>query len=223
MAMQLSKGNIAARVGRSMWYLLLLFFAWLMWLITLQYIPVQSDVAFLNVKQDVIRFTHYRLAFFAHVYSSMLVLIAGIIQFSGWVKRHFLQVHRISGRIYVFTILIISGPTGLIMGYYGNGGWIAQTAFCLLAILWIIFTFKGFVSIRSGNVSAHRKWMYRSYALTLSAISLRLWKWLLVYLFEPRPMDVYQVVAWLGWVGNLLIAEVVIYYLFNKHKPVVTL
>lgn len=222
MAMQLNKGNIALRIGKSIWYLLLLVFAWLMWLITLQYIPAKEDAAFLNVKQDVIGFTHYRLAFFTHVYSSMLVLMAGMIQFSGWMKGYFPRVHKISGRIYVFTILMVSGPTGLIMGYYGNGGWIAQIAFCLLAVLWIIFTGKGFIAVRSGNITAHRKWMYRSYALTLSAISLRLWKWLLVYLFEPRPMDVYQVVAWLGWIGNLLMAEIMICYIFNKRRSTIT-
>jgi hypothetical protein len=53
--------------------------------------------------------------------------------------------------------------------------------------------------------------MYRSFALTLSAITLRLWKYLLVGVFHPRPMDVYQVVAWLGWTLNLIVAEWIIY------------
>jgi uncharacterized membrane protein len=215
--MQINKANIT-RVGKSIWLLLLLFFSWLMLLITLQYIPARKDVAFLNIKQDVIGLWHYRLAFFAHVYSSLFVLLAGIIQFSNYVRSKIPIVHKVSGRIYVTVILFISGPTGLIMGYYGNGGIIAQTAFCLLAILWMLLTWKGFTAIRAGDVWQHRRWMYRSYALTLSAISLRLWKWLLVYLFAPKPMDVYQVVAWLGWVGNLLIAEIFIYYIYRIHK-----
>jgi len=31
-------------------------------------------------------------------------------------------------------------------------------------------------------------------------------------------MDVYHVVSWLGWVGNLLIAELYIYYRISKRK-----
>jgi hypothetical protein len=31
-------------------------------------------------------------------------------------------------------------------------------------------------------------------------------------------MDVYHVVSWLGWTGNLLVAELVIYFAFTKHK-----
>jgi hypothetical protein len=49
-----------------------------------------------------------------------------------------------------------------------------------------------------------------SYALTLSALSLRALKWLLVFLFAPAPMDVYHIVSWLGWTGNLLVAEIII-------------
>ncbi len=57
--------------------------------------------------------------------------------------------------------------------------------------------------------------MLRSFALTFSAITLRFWKVILVYLFQPAPMDVYQIIAWLGWIPNLLIVE---YYLYNQLK-----
>jgi hypothetical protein len=52
--------------------------------------------------------------------------------------------------------------------------------------------------------------MYRSYALAVSAITLRLWKVVLVYFFQPNPMDVYEVIAWLGWVPNLILIEILI-------------
>jgi hypothetical protein len=102
------------------------------------------------------------------------------------------------------------------MGVYGNGGLISQSAFCLLAVLWIFFTLKAVLAAMAGRFAVHKAWMYRSYALTLSAISLRFWKWLIVLLFQPRPMDVYHVVSWLGWVGNLLIAELIIYFSYRK-------
>ena len=52
--------------------------------------------------------------------------------------------------------------------------------------------------------------MYRSYALAVSAITLRLWKVFLVYFFQPNPMDIYEVIAWLGWVPNLILIEILI-------------
>lgn len=187
-----------------------LFFAWLMLLITLQYIPMRNDAAFLQTKQEEIVHGYYRIAFFAHVYSSMFALIAALTQFSATILRRQTALHRYMGKLYVAIVLFVSAPSGLIMGYFANGGITARISFCLLAILWLFFTYKGYTTIRIGAVAAHRRWMYRSYALTLSAISLRLWKWLIVLAFEPRPMDTYRIVAWLGWVLNLLIAEWII-------------
>lgn len=63
--------------------------------------------------------------------------------------------------------------------------------------------------------------MMRSYALTLSAITLRAWKYAVVFLFEPRPMDLYRVVAWLGFVPNVLLVEWLIYRRKRKSRPVV--
>ena len=61
--------------------------------------------------------------------------------------------------------------------------------------------------------------MIRSFALTLSAITLRLWKYLIVLAFQPRPMDVYHIVAWLGWVVNLIIAEIIIFKYIKYRNP----
>ena len=52
--------------------------------------------------------------------------------------------------------------------------------------------------------------MIRSYALTLSAISLRLFKFGIVTVLELPPMDTYKIVSVLGWGINLIIAELII-------------
>ncbi|WP_425607794.1 DUF2306 domain-containing protein [Pinibacter soli] len=74
-------------------------------------------------------------------------------------------------------------------------------------MLWIYFTTKAFLTAKQKDFKAHERFMIRSYALTLSAITLRAWKYLLVALFHPRPMDVYMIVAWMGWVLNIAFAE----------------
>lgn len=213
--MQAGKYSYLKKTGYVAWYGSLLFFSYLMLLITLQYIPARLDVAFLRVKEDVVGFLHYRISFFAHVYAGMFILLSGMLQFPSYVRRRFPAVHRWSGRVYAYGIILIAGPAGFVMGIYGNGGWISRSAFCILAVLWIYSTIRGVLAARAGKITVHKTWMYRSYALTLSAISLRLWKWLIVLLFAPRPMDVYHIVSWLGWTGNLLIAELIIYFSFK--------
>lgn len=196
--------------------LLYIFFCYQMLLITLQYIPYNTDVAFLRIKQDVIDIPFYKIAFFTHVYTAMFVLPAGLTQFSAYIRKHYAELHRITGWVYAFTVVILAGPSGFYMGVYANGGMISQIAFCILAVLWIYFTAMAIVRAKQNNFKSHREYLIRSFALTLSAITLRAWKYILVFLFEPRPMDVYQLVAWLGWIPNLLIAEIIITKLNKK-------
>lgn len=195
------------------------FFCYLMLRITWQYIPYDTDVAFLRIKQDEIAMVYYKIAFFVHVYTSMFALLAAFTQFSDYILKKHPKIHRLAGYLYIITIVLLSGPSGLIMGYHANGGWSSQLAFCLLSILWIYFTAMAFIKIKAKDVITHKKYMYRSFALTLSAITLRLWKYVLVAIFLPKPMDVYRWVAWLGWVVNLIIAEILIFRFSNRKNP----
>ncbi len=73
---------------------------------------------------------------------------------------------------------------------------------------------------RQKDFKKHRQYMIRSYALTLSALTLRAWKYAINNTMHLPPMDVYRVVAWLGWGLNLVIAEY--YLLTTKGTKVVT-
>lgn len=198
--------------------LVLLFFGWLMLRITLQYVPAQDDVAFLQIKQDVVAITHWKIAFFVHVYSSLFVLAAGFTQFSSSLRRSYPTVHRWMGRLYIFDILLVTGPASFIMALYSNGGISSHFAFGILAILWIATTALSLRAVLRRKFLSHRDWIVRSYALTLSAVTLRAWKLMLAIFFHPHPMDLYRLVAWLGWVPNLILAEALIRYCF-KTKP----
>lgn len=187
------------------------YFFWLMIEITLQYLPVNTDVAFLSIKQDYVHLLHYRIAFFVHVFSALFVLLAGYTQFSDSIRQKYPKAHRQLGWLYVIVTVFLAGPSGFVIGIYANGGLSSRIAFCLLAILWVLFTIISVVRIIKKQVLSHRVWMIRSFSLALSAITLRAWKYILVALFHPKPMDVYQVVAWLGWTLNLIIAEFIIF------------
>ena len=199
--------------------LLLAFFCWLMADITMAYIPYNTDVGFLRIKQEYISIDQWRIAFFIHVYASMWVLFAGFTQFSKWLLRNKPKLHRSLGYIYVVDVLLITGPSGLLMGFYANGGLLSRIGFIALAILWILFTAIALIKAKQKKFKAHRKYMILSYAMTLSAITLRAWKYAITNTMTLPPMDVYRVVAWLGWVGNLVVALWVINRTKNKKIP----
>jgi len=184
--------------------------------ITLQYFPINFDVAFLRIKQQYVVHAHYKIAFYTHVTFSVFSLFAGFTQFSKRIRIKQPRIHKIMGWIYLVSILLFAAPSGLIIGYYANGGFWSQLAFCLLAIGWFWFSVQALVAIQQKKYKKHQIFMIRSFALTLSAITLRLWKYIIVLVFQPRPIDVYQLVAWLGWVLNLIIAEIIIIKYIKK-------
>ena len=192
------------------------YFSFLLLLITLQYLPYNTDVAFLRIKQDVIGLTYYKIAFFTHVYTSFFLMILGAFQFIVPVKKQTKIMHRISGRLYGFIVVFCSGPSGLIMAYHANGGVVAKISFVILSFLWVYFTIMAVKYAIKKQLVLHQKFALRSFALTMSAISLRLFKYLIVASFHPQQMDAYRIVAWLGWTFNLLLAEIIIFYKYPK-------
>lgn len=196
----------------------LAFFSFLMLRIIYAYIPMQTDVAFLQLKQQYIHITEWRIAFFVHVFSSLLVLFAGFTQFSKKLLKQKPKLHRALGYIYVTDILLVTGPAGLLMSFYANGGISSRIGFVLLSFLWMVFTAVALYKAITKKFAAHRVFMIRSFALTLSAISLRIWKVVLAAFTTIPPMDRYRIIAWLGWTLNLLIAEWIIYQYFKKKK-----
>ena len=200
-------------IYRGVLFSAFIYFFGLMLKITLDYVPTSSNVSFLMIKQtEVTTRPAYLHLFYIHVYSSIFALMAGFIAvFSDQNQRY---LHRFSGRIYVFLSLLFSSLSGVYIGVFANGGLVAKVSFVLLGLLWFYTTYRSYKEIIKRNVQQHKFWMWRSYALALSAITLRMWKVILVYLFHPNPMDVYQIIVWLGWVPNLLLVE----YLIKKKK-----
>lgn len=190
------------------------YFFWLMLRITLEYIPLKTDVSFLMIKQtEVHERPEYLTFFYTHVYTSIFVLLSGFLAIT---RKDFgiKNFHRFSGMVYIIILLIFSAPSGIYMGVFANGGFYSKISFVLLGSLWWFTTFKAYQMARQKKFRQHRQWMWRSFALTLSAVTLRMWKVIIVYLFHSNPMDVYQIIAWLGWVPNILLIE---YLIAKKH------
>ena len=181
--------------------------------IIMPYLSWKWNVDFLMTKQFIIHLDHYRFAFYIHIFSSLVILFSGAFLFSSYVLKHYSKLHRNIGKVYVGLLLGLSAPSGLIMAYYANGGIWVKISFLILTPLWWYFTYKGYTSIRHKKVKAHKAWMTRSYALTLSAISLRGYQFIFGYTIEMNPEMQYLLISWISWVGNLLIAEVYIRYL----------
>jgi hypothetical protein len=196
---------------------LLLYASWLMLLLSLPYTSFDRHVDFLMTKQLVYHLRYWRISFYTHVFLSIFVLLTGLIQCSLYLLKKYPGLHRWSGKMYVLVVLLFSGPSGLIMGFYANGGIPARISFVVLATLWMAFTFMGWRYALQHHWQKHAAMMVRSYALTLSAISLRFYAFIIgTFHLAIHPVQAYILISWLSWTLNLIIAEVIIRWGFEK-------
>nr|WP_294861983.1 DUF2306 domain-containing protein [uncultured Fluviicola sp.] len=189
----------------------ILYASYLLLLLSLPYLDMRRGVDFLKTKQLIYHIKHWRYSFYIHVFTSILVITSGLFQFSKTILNKYTGIHRASGFIYLVTTLLISGPAALVMSFYANGGYPAQASFVILSILWLGCTFLAYYFVRKKEYESHGKWMVRSYALTLSAVSLRLYSYLFnVFYFSMDPVDLYILLSWMSWIPNLIVSEILI-------------
>jgi uncharacterized membrane protein len=156
----------------------------------------------------------------AHVVFSSVAMVTGVFQVWPWFRGRFRSAHRILGRVYVFLGCIPGGLSGLVIAVYTPFGPVAQVSSSILAILWLVFTVNGFRHARARRFAEHRRSMIRSFTLTMSIISNRLWGALATIFLLPRIDSTFQgseiafdhavsgLATWLGWTVPLLLVEV---------------
>ena len=113
--------------------------------------------------------------------------------------------------MYVASVLL-SGCAGFGIAFAASGGLMGQLGFGTLSILWLFTTVQAFQAIRKRNISQHQNWMTRSYALCFAAVTLRLWLPIFLGAFGMSFDVAYPIIAWLCWVPNLAVAELIIGY-----------
>lgn len=144
-----------------------------------------------------------------HAGFAATALLTGVIQFSRKIRQSRPAVHRVTGRIYVVGCLI-GAPAGLILAFGSAAGPVATAGFGTLAILWFVSSAIGWQRAWNRQFIEHRRWMIRSWALTLSAVTLRLYLPVSEIAAFPE-VTAYRAISFLCWVPNLLIAEVLLW------------
>ena len=143
---------------------------------------------------------------YAHTLGGTIAMLIGPFQFLSAIRRRVPAVHRWLGRIYLACVAA-GGLAGL---YLSPGSYAKNTygvAFVALALAWLYTGTKAYLTIRGGDVAAHRRWMIRNYALTYAAVTLRLEMPALIIFAGMAPIMALNIVGWLCWVPNLLVVE----------------
>ncbi len=109
-----------------------------------------------------------RLLFVPHAIGGVLAMVIGPVQFSTRLRRRHLELHRVLGRVYAYSVLVatvtavaISWSRPLFLATLVQSG------------AWFVCTLFAIITARNGYLVLHRQWMIRSYAMTFTFISLR--------------------------------------------------
>lgn len=174
------------------------------------YFVMDESQGFLSQKSpELLESTVWNIAFRLHIFLGGIALLTGWSQFSNRLRTTKLSLHRTLGKIYIAAVLI-SGLAGLYIAFYATGGVISQWGFSLLAVAWLTTTSIAFGKIRAMNIDSHKRWMIRSYALAFAAVTLRIYMPFMQAVMGMEFIDAYRIVAWLCWVPNLLVAELLV-------------
>lgn len=190
----------------------ILIFTFIMLTKVVPYMSFEYAINFLGTKTDeVLQKPYFMWAFYIHITSSLFVMGGGVFQFFPSLLKNYPRWHRNIGKMYIFFILLLAAPSGLVLAVYANGGLAAKVGFTLQCIVWWTVTYLAWNEIMHKRLESHTNMMIRSFAVTLAAMSLRCESYVMFYYFGTKPIETYLTVTWLSWVGNLLIAETLIF------------
>jgi len=154
-------------------------------------------------------FEAHRIGVYAHVFGAAFALLLGPFQFSARLRKARTEIHRCLGRLYLLLGVGIGGISGLYLAAHAYGGAIGRMGFGVLAITWLYTGVRAYLAVRARKYPEHRAWMVRNFALAFAAVTLRIYLGLAVAIgwsFEAA----YPVIAWICWVPNMLLAEILV-------------
>ncbi len=150
-----------------------------------------------------------------HAGMGAVALLVGPFQFLPRLRRFHTKLHRTIGVVYLVTCLV-SGFAGLLLAFGSSSGIGATLGFGSVAIIWISSTMAGFITAMRRDFTAHRRWMVRSFALTFSAVTLRLML-PLDDVFGLPFQTWFVIISFLCWIPNLMVAE--LYLILTGPRP----
>ena len=196
---------------KVLFWLPVTFFSLLLVYNTLPYFSFNKDFSFIEERDFLFQNNFYNTCFYIHILAGMFCISTSLIQFSRMILKKARAIHRWSGKVYVFVVLFLGAPTGLYMSFFAKGSFWERALFMFMAMFWFFTTLKGLQMILKKNVLAHKLWMIRSYAMAMTAVTFRVYH-LIFYIMDWDHLRNYEISLWISVLGNMLIAESIIYF-----------
>jgi uncharacterized membrane protein len=156
-------------------------------------------------------FARHPILTMMHIVPGLLFMILGPFQFSESIRARHVHWHRWNGRMFM-TIGFIIGVSALLMSFTMQSiGGVNQAAATILFGFFFLFALsKAFWHIRRRQVTLHRQWMIRAFAIGLAVATIR--PIVGIFFATSRfsglmPAQFFGTAFWIGFVLHLIAAE----------------
>lgn len=197
--------------------LIVIFFSCLLVFNTIPYFTFGRHYSFIQERILLFEIPFYVICFYTHIAAGSFCILSALLQFSAFILKKQRSLHIWSGRIYVMVVLVVAAPTGMFMAFFAKGSNAERALFMLMALIWFYTTARGLQTVLEKKILAHKQWMLRSYSMAMTAVTFRIYHLLFYYLGWSH-LENYEISLWISVVGNILMAEAIIYYKNNNYK-----
>tara|TARA_R110002073_G_scaffold14554_1_gene59321 strand:- start:101920 stop:102534 length:615 start_codon:yes stop_codon:yes gene_type:complete len=161
-------------------------------------------------------FVKHPIMTWLHAIPGLLFMVLGPFQFIPSIRRKYPLYHKISGRIILVSCLLLGISALMIVFTFpytrineNLSDLSEQIPNTFFALLFLIFAFLGYYYIRKKNITKHRKYMIRVFAIGLG-ISLFRIIIIVTAIMGMNPLLYFGVFFWLGFSITWACAEVYI-------------
>jgi len=196
-------------------WLIVIFFALYLASIALSYFSFDMNYGFLKAKQDMLSNKLWIVFFFVHLFFGAIATSIGWVLFFKKLVHFKSAWHKRIGKVYIYSILLFTGPTGLYLAFFAEGGKWATLGFVLMSVAWMLPTYMAFYFIMNKNLKEHYRWIIRSYCMTLSGVTLRLFMPFGARVVEWDEETTFVLSSYI-WIFNVILGEIIL--LCNKKQ-----
>lgn len=156
-----------------------------------------------------------------HALGASIAFIIGPFQFSSYLRKKNLKLHRLLGKIYVGCIYLSAVFVFVLATHiWPSPAFLVRLniATVVQATLWLLTTTIGWITARNRNMQLHQVWIARSYAITCSFfLSRMLNPWKAYYNLSP---DDFSYVLYFITILALIAPELMLHWkiIFAKKK-----
>jgi hypothetical protein len=144
-----------------------------------------------------------------HIVGGTIALLSGPVQLWLGIADRRIDFHRKFGFAYIAGVAI--GASGAFwFAAHPSFGWVYGAGLGSMAVAQVVTTAMAFVAIKRSLIEQHKEWMIRSYVVTFSFVTYRLFGVLIGPLQLGTVAELNIVLAWGSWALPLLLTEAIL-------------